>query len=139
MTGRKCAALVTARLASHVMSPCRAVLVLSVSSPAFGGRAGVGGWGGVAGVVGLLCRLRIATGEYLPPLRVEDDGGGQRKLQGEAEEVGRRPGEGVRESGGVEGPAGVEMMGGAGGSEVGGGGVAEPAKREEAVSGREFS
>lgn len=105
LTGRKCAALVTARLASHVMSPCRAVLVLSVSSPAFGGRAGVGGWGGVAGVVGLLCRLRIATGEYLPPLRVEDDGGGHRKLQGEAEEVGRRPGEGVRESGEVEGPA----------------------------------
>lgn len=86
----------------------------------------------------MLCRLRIATGEYLPPLRVEDDGGGHRKLQGEAEEVGRRPGEGVRESGEVEGPAWVEM-GGAGGSEVGGGGVAEPVRREEAVSGREWS
>jgi hypothetical protein len=33
----------------------------------------------------------------------------------------------------------VEMMGGAGGSEVGGGGVAEPANRERAVSGRELS
>lgn len=89
----------------------------------------------------MLCRLRTATGEDLPPLRVEDDGGGHRKLQGE-EDVGSRPGEGVWESGELEGAAGVERGGAggsglrsAGGSEVKGGGVAAPARREEAVSG----